>query len=215
MCLSNEEKRVMTKTLWTGWGATLLAVLLLTGCVEESTPGGPGATPAPSNTTGDGGMLDNAPEPGEPVNEAATFEIQFPTGATNIEQGQSQSVTISIDRGDEFAGEANVTLTPPPGITVDPQQFTFTAGEEEKEVQVTVAPTATLGEQVIDVQGQGGSGPPAQGQLKIEVTKGEAGDAPAAAPGGAFNPNPPVNPTTPTPANPANPEGGAPPADNP
>jgi hypothetical protein len=208
-----EEKYTMTKTLWTGWGATLLAVMLLTGCTEESTPGGPGATtttPATSDMADDDSILDNDPEPGEPINSDATFELQYPTGATNIEQGQAETVTISVDRGDEFTGEVNVTLTAPAGITVNPEQFTFAAGEDEKELQVTVAPTAILGEQIIQVEGVSAGGPPAKGELKIEVTEGNAGDAPADT-GGAFNPNP----ANPVPANPANPEGGAPPADNP
>jgi hypothetical protein len=203
----------MTKSIWTGWSATLLAVLLLTGCTEESTPGGPGATPATpgSNTTADDGMLDDAPEAGEPINEDATFELGMPTGATNVKQGEAQTVTISIDRGDEFAGEVNVTLTPPQGITVDPQQFTFPAGQDEMEVQVTAGPTATPGEQIIRVEGRAPSGPPALGELKIEVTEADSDSPPA----NLNNPDPaaPANPAPP--ANPANPEEGAPPVDNP
>jgi hypothetical protein len=216
---SYEENWEMTRTFWTGWGATLLAGLLLTGCTEESTPGGPGAETVPAETgdTGfpengygadNGSLTDDTPDPGEPVNEEATFTLGMPTGATNIEQGKSQAVTISIDRGDEFTGDVNVALTPQPGITVDPQQFTFRSDQDEMEVQVTAGPTATLGEQIIQVEGQGASGPPAKGQLMIEVTKADTDDTPEA------NPNQDnLNPAAP-PANPANPEAGAPPADD-
>jgi hypothetical protein len=202
----------MTRTLWTGWGATLLAALLLTGCTEESTPGGPGATTTPAETGADadtgidndtGGAFTNEPEPGEPQNPDMTFTLGMPTGATNVEQGQSEVVTISIDRGDQFTEEVTVQLTPPQGITVEPQQFTFASGQEESDVQVTAGPTATIGEHNIQVQGQSASGPPAKGTLTIEVTKADdaGGDQPD------LDPAAPANPAQP---NPANPEEGAP-----
>ena len=59
-------------------------------------------------------------------------------------------------------------------------QTTIPPGTDEVEVTVMVDATAPPGELMIDVEGQAASGPPATGQLHIEVTEREnAGDQPA------------------------------------
>jgi hypothetical protein len=203
-----------------GWAAAaLLAVSLLTGCSEETTPGGPGA----ATTTSEG----------EPANEEATFTLELPTGATNIEAGKSEVATIGIDRGENFTQDVTVTFMPPQGVTVEPSEATIRSDAEEVEVTIRVEPTAQPGEQIINVSGNGGSGPPATGELKIEVTKPDADDTNNAAapatdttpanppppadtpPAGAPPANPDAgNPSAP-PANPVNPEGGEPQNANP
>jgi hypothetical protein len=200
----------MFTKFWMGWGlASLLSMFLLVGCTEESTPGGPGA----ATTT----------QEGEPADDEATFNLDMPAAATNIEQGQSQTVTIGVDRGSDFTGDVTVTLIAPEGITVEPKEATIKAGSDDVEIAVQVAPTVPVGEKIIDISGSGGSGPAATGQLKIEVTKGEGSDTsdpatsdPANADPGA-SAKPPADPSlSPAPpADPANPEGGAPPQKEP
>jgi len=203
----------MTKKSWNGWASTgLVAALLmggLTGCSEETTPGGPGA----ATTTTEG-------EPAEPE---ATFTLTMPTGATNVEQGASEVISIGIDRGEQFGEDVTVTFMPPQGVTIEPSEAIIPAGQDEVEVTVHVDATATPGEKLIQVSGKGGSGPAATGELKIEVTQSDATDdtdtiAPPVTPTPVA---PDVNApdaTTPPPAteDPAapddalNPEGGAP-----
>jgi hypothetical protein len=214
--------------------ALLAALLVLPGCSEESTPGGPGA----ATTTSDG----------EPANEESTFTLNLPTGATNIEQGMSENVTISVDRGDNFTEAVSLQFQPPAGVTVEPQEATIAAGQDEVEVSIRAEASATPGEQIIEITGMGGSGPPAKGQLQIEVTQADSDSAGAATspppsdtPDAATTPpaddpsavtpptddagattpptddagaaTPPPGATDPAapPGNPENPEGGAPP----
>jgi hypothetical protein len=206
----------MKTTFGMAWAAGLFSLLLLVGCTEESTPGGPGA----ANTT----------QSGEPANDDATFTIEMPTGATNIEQGKSETVKIGVDRGSDFTGDVSVTLVAPDGVTITPQQATIPSGSDDVEVAVQVAPTVPPGEKIINVTGSGGSGPPATGQLKIEVTQAEGDSPDGAAPpvDPTANPAPPADPANPDanapaanplnpapPAIPANPEGGAPPQADP
>ncbi len=210
----------MTKRFWLGWMTTgLLSLGLITGCSEESTPGGPGA----AATTTDG----------EPVNEDATFTLGLPTGATNIEQGMSEVVSVSVDRGDNFSEDVTISFMPPDGITVEPSEATVRSTDDEVELTIQVAPTVAPGEKIIDVSGQGGSGPAATGQLTIEVTESDdnttidpaapaappaavpvepsANDADAALPSDdATDPNATIEDPNAASADPVNPEGGEP-----
>jgi hypothetical protein len=183
-----------------------MAVSLLTGCSEETTPGGPGA----ATTTSEG----------EPANEDATFKLELPTGATNIEAGMTQTVSIGIDRGETFNQDVTVTFMPPQGVTVEPAEATIGADAEEVEVTIRVDATAQPGEQIINVSGSGGSGPPATGELKIEVTRPDADDVnnTATPPAAAPSDTPPATTppaTPPADAAPATPPADTPPADTP
>jgi hypothetical protein len=183
---------------WLGLTAAgLVALFLMTGCTEETPPGGPGAT----TTT----------EDGDPAQPEATFQLELPSGATNIEQGASEQITIGIDRGDELQDEVQISFRPPQGVTIDPEQTTIPPGAEEVEVTLMVDATAPPGELMIDVEGQAAAGPPSTGQFRIEVTEREnADDQPAtdtAPPAGTTDPESDVDAFPPAPVNP---EGGAP-----
>jgi hypothetical protein len=184
-----------------------MAVSLMTGCTEETTPGGPGA----ATTTTDG----------EPANEEATFKLELPTGAKNIEAGKSDTVSIGIDRGDNFTQDVTVSFMPPPGVTVDPSETTIRSDASEVEVTIRVDPSAQIGEQTISVSGSAGSGPPATGDLKIEITKPDADDATDTAPPPATTTpatTPPADQppaTTPADQPPATPPADEPPATTP
>ncbi|MBW3599638.1 MAG: hypothetical protein KY475_20495 [Planctomycetes bacterium] len=150
----------MNAKSWLGLAAVgLVALFLMTGCTEETPPGGPGA-------------LTTTPE-GEPAEPEATFTLAVPTGARNIEQGESETLTIGVDRGEEFQDEVAVTFQPPEGITIDPEQATIVAGEDEVDITVTVDPTVQPGELWIEVTGEAPAGPPTTGKIAIEVTEKE------------------------------------------
>ncbi len=196
----------MNAKFWLGPTAVgLVAMFLMTGCSEETPPGGPGAA--------------TVTEDGDPAQPDQTFTLTMPTGATNIEQGSSQTVSIGVDRGEQFQEEVTVTFQPPQGVTIEPEQLTLAAGQDEGEVTVKVDPTVQPGEMLIQVTGEGGSGPPSPGQLTIEVTeRDQAGAGGDDTPAAGDNP-PAAAPATPEATDPAptqpNPEGGAPAAQDP
>ena len=192
----------MNAKSWLGLTAAgLVALFLMTGCTEETNPGGPGAV----TTTDDG----------DPAQPEATFKLEMPSGATNIEQGKSEPITIGIDRGEDLQDEVQITFTPPQGVTLDPEQTTIPPGAEEVEVTVTVDATAPPGELMVDVEGQAASGPPATGHFRIEVTEKETDDQPATdtpPPAGTTDLESDVDAIPPAPINP---EGGAPEVEDP
>jgi hypothetical protein len=155
----------------------LASILLITavaalGCGEESEPGGPGATP----TGGANGANGNG---GQVQNEENTFTMTVPSGATNIEPGGSQAVTLEISRGDQFQEEVTLTFSAPQGITVNPQEATIPANLEETEVTLTAEQTVQPGTHEIQVTATPASGQnPVTKPFKVEIEAADGGDRP-------------------------------------
>ena len=167
----------------------LVAAMAAMGCGEESEPGGPGADPVPQ-ANGNGNEMEN---------EDNTFKMTVPSTATDIQAGGSQSVTVSIDREDQFNEAVTLQFTAPQGIQVEPQQHELTAGVDEADVTITVDPTAQPGEHRISVTATPASGQnPVTSEFMVEVEAAEGGAAndPAADPAAdpAVPPAQPVQP---------------------
>jgi uncharacterized membrane protein len=132
--------------------ATLsLSMLIVMGCSKETDPAKtPGAktTPAAANT----------------------FELEIPTGATNVDKGATQTMTIGVDRGDDLKGAVALTFKPPEGITIEPASAEIPADKDEVEITVKAADDAAAGEKTIPVTGKVGE-KETSGNIKVEVTE--------------------------------------------
>ena len=170
--------------------ALLVAAMAVIGCGEETEPGGPGADPASPAANGDGDDMQN---------EENTFTMTVPSTATDIEAGGSESITVSIDREDQFNEAVTLQFTAPQGIRVEPQQHEIAAGIDEADVTITVDPTAQPGEHRISVTATPTSGEnPVTAEFMVEVEAADGGGVldPAADP--AADPAvPPAQPTQP------------------
>jgi uncharacterized membrane protein len=140
---------------------TLVGLLAITGCPAKSEKvGGPGATD-PANR--------DKKTPGTPEQ---AFTLDVPNLATDIKQGESKVVTISINRGKNF--DQDVTLSfenTPKGLSVDPARPVLKKGEKEVTFTIKAADDAALGTHVIKVAGTPTTGPAANNEFKVSVEK--------------------------------------------
>lgn len=138
--------------------ALMMGLLVFTtGCSNEGRPGGPGAT-LPESEQATIGQTDNS------------FSLEAPLTATDVTQGESDEVTIGIDRGDNFA--QNVTLNfenLPPGVTLTPANATIAQGDSEVKFTLSAAPDAAVGDHIVVVTGRPAQGATATTELKISV----------------------------------------------
>jgi uncharacterized membrane protein len=115
---------------------------------------------------------------GGKVGKGEGFEITVPTFTTEIKQGEVQSVTISLDRGDSFKQDVKleIKLAKGEGITFDPAKVTVKAGDKANvKLTITVPKKATLGEYDVSVTGTPATGEPTSVEFKVKVIAPDAG----------------------------------------
>ena len=126
------------------FAGVLVAVLALTGCKTKSEKGG-------------GAGND-------------TFKIVVPAMATDVKQGELQTVRVTLERGDGFKQQVKLELKAPAGIEVDPKNATVKPGDKgEVQLKISAAKDAPLGEHKIMVKGTPDKGEPTETEFKITV----------------------------------------------
>jgi hypothetical protein len=149
-------RRWTMKRLVTTFLCTALAVSL--GCTpNKSAPGGP---QAPGSHTASSGSADN-------------FKISAPSGTTDVKQGQTKELTISINRGRDFKQNVKLTLsTDAKGITIKPDntEIMGTDNSTSKTFTLQAAPDAPAGEYKVTVKGTPATGTPTETSFTIKVT---------------------------------------------
>jgi uncharacterized membrane protein len=99
-----------------------------------------------------------------------TFKIVVPAMATDVKQGELQTVRVTLERGEGFKQQVKLELKAPAGIQVDPKDATVQPGDKgDVQVKITAAKDAPLGEQKIMVKGTPDKGEPTETEFKITV----------------------------------------------
>src|SRR5262249_50615646 len=152
--------RLAMKKLMAVVACTALAVCI--GCNQnKSAPGGPGA-PGGSTSSRSG------------ATKADTFTITPPSGTTDIKEGQSKEITISLNRGRDFKQNVKLTLsTDAKGLTIKPDTAELKAADTATSVKFTLeaAKDAATGEHVVTVKASPeGAGESTQSSFKVNVT---------------------------------------------
>ena|SRR5438552_3660260 len=143
----------------------LTAVLVCTalavsfGCNQnKSAPGGPGA---PGSTTRGAGKAD-------------TFTVNPPSGTTDIKQGQSKEITISVNRGRDFKQNVKLTInTDAKGVMIKPETAELKASDTATSLKFTLEASkdAATGEHTVTVKATPETaGESTQSSFKINVT---------------------------------------------
>lgn len=162
----------------TSTSAMLAAALVFFSGCNQGTPGGnttaPDTTTTRTNTNGVNGTTTtethsvSKPLIGE---DEKTFSLDMPNLSTGIKQGETQNITIGIDRGDNFDQDVTLTLTNvPAGVTMTPEKPVLKKGEEEVVIAVAAAADAALGDFTVNVSGSpSGGGTAATNELALTV----------------------------------------------
>ena len=146
----------MKRVLVVGFVAVLAGAL---GCNGQSTPGGPGATGSnrgPALTQADN-----------------TFKLNVPNLETDIEQGESKTITIGINRGTNFNQDVKLEFSGAPDkVKVTPASSEIKASQKEVQVTLEAAKDAALGEFEVTVNGTPAKeGTKATSKFKVQVKK--------------------------------------------
>ena len=98
------------------------------------------------------------------------FKITKPIFETKVKQGETQSVSISVNRGDQFKREVTLEIKASDGIKVEPSQITIKANEKpDVSFRVTAAKDAAIGEYKVFVKGTPESGEATSMEITVKV----------------------------------------------
>jgi uncharacterized membrane protein len=106
------------------------------------------------------------------------FDISVPTFDTKVKQGETQAVTIKLDRGKSFKQDVKleIKLSKGEGLSVDPAKVTVKASDKpEVQIKVMVPKNAALGEYKVSVTGTPTTGEPASVEFKVQVVAPDVG----------------------------------------
>ncbi len=114
---------------------------------------------------------------GGSVAKGEGFNISVPSFDTKVKQGETQSVTISLQRGESFKQDVKlqIKLSKGEGITFDPAKVTVKASDKpDVQIKITAPKDAALGEYTISVTGTPTTGEPTSVEFKVKVIAPEA-----------------------------------------
>lgn len=98
------------------------------------------------------------------------FKIAVPTFTTELKQGEIQTVTVSLHRGQYFKRDVTLDIRPSKGITVEPTSALVKGSDNpELQLRITAARDANLGEYRIYVQGTPETGESTSVDFKVKV----------------------------------------------
>ena len=98
------------------------------------------------------------------------FKIVVPTFATELKQGETQSVPISLERGGSFKRDVKLEVKSSKGIGVEPGDLLVKAGDKpESQVRVTAAKDAAIGNYRVYVKGTPATGEPTTAEFNVKV----------------------------------------------
>jgi len=98
------------------------------------------------------------------------FKVAVPTFGTEIKQGQTEYVIVSLERGDYFKQDVKLQIETSAGISVDPTSVMIKASDKP-DVQLTImaAQNAALGEYHVSVRGVPKTGEPTSTVFTVKV----------------------------------------------
>ena len=98
------------------------------------------------------------------------FTINTPAFETKIKQGETESVTVTLHRGDYFKRDVTLDIKASRGISVEPTTVLVKASEPaEIHLRVTAAKDAALGDYKIFIKGTPETGESTSAEHKVKV----------------------------------------------
>jgi uncharacterized membrane protein len=109
-------------------------------------------------------------EKGGSVVKGEGFKIAVPTFDVEIKQGEIQSLTISLERGESFKQDVTLDIAVDKGISIEPAKVLVKASDKaEVTLTITVPKGAALGKYKISVKGTPTTGEPTTTKFKVKV----------------------------------------------
>ena len=113
---------------------------------------------------------------GGSVGKGEGFRIDVPTFDTKVKQGETQTITIKLQRGESFKQDVQLEIEAAEGISVDPAKVLVKASDGPDVVlTITVPKDAAFGKYIVSVTGTPETGEPTSVEFKVKVIAPEAG----------------------------------------
>ena len=109
---------------------------------------------------------------GGSVAKDAGFKIDVPTFDTKVKQGETQTVTIKIERGESFKQDVKleIKLSKGEGITFDPAKVVVKASDKaDVQLTITASKNTAIGEYKVSVTGTPTTGESTSVEFKVNV----------------------------------------------
>jgi uncharacterized membrane protein len=116
-------------------------------------------------------MKSDSPKGGSTL-KGEGFKIAVPTFDTKISQGETQSVTISLERGDSFKQDVTleIKLSKGKGIIFDPAKVIVKAGDKpDVQLMIKASKKAAIGEYIVSVTGTPTKGEPTATEFNVNI----------------------------------------------
>ena len=98
------------------------------------------------------------------------FTIGTPTFDVNIKQGETQSVNITLNRGEFFKRDVTLEINASKGISVEPTKALIKGSEKpDVSLRITAAKDAAIGEYKIYLKGTPETGEATSTELTVKV----------------------------------------------
>ena len=109
-------------------------------------------------------------EKGGSVLKGEGFRIAVPTFDVKIKQGETQSVTVSVERGESFKQDVTLEFKAAKGISIEPAKVMVKASDTpDVQLMITVPKDAALGEYKVSVKGTPKKGEPTSTEFNVKV----------------------------------------------
>ncbi|HET6324311.1 MAG TPA: hypothetical protein VFG04_06395 [Planctomycetaceae bacterium] len=173
--------KMITPTLPLAGALAMFAAMA--GCTQESTPGGPGVSNRPAQTTTTSSTVKSdsngtsreevatTREVKKPIvaDKADTFTLHAPKMETTLNTGKKRDVDISISRGSQFKQSVKLEFKAPAGVTVTPPTATIPAGENKVTVTLEATSSASAGKAQVEVMAVPETGKSVSLEMPVEV----------------------------------------------
>ena len=98
------------------------------------------------------------------------FKVAVPTFTTEIKQGQTKNVPISLERGKYFKQDVKLQIEASRGISVDPTKVMVKASDKpDVQIRISADKDAAIGEYSVSVKGTPETGEPSSTQFNVKV----------------------------------------------
>ena len=107
---------------------------------------------------------------GGSVGQGEGFNIAAPTFDVKVKQGEPQTLTIKLQRGESFKQDVKLQIEAAEGISVDPAKVIVKASDKpDVQLMITVPKNATPGEYKVSVTGTPTTGEPTSVEFNVKV----------------------------------------------
>ena len=113
---------------------------------------------------------ESSSERGGSVLKGEGFRITVPTFNTEIKQGETKNIIVTLERGDYFKQDVKLQINATKGISVEPTKVLVKASDTpEVQLQISAPTDAAIGSYQVSIKGTPTTGEPTSTEFDVAV----------------------------------------------